>query len=495
MRNIAGRTSRITENEGNGRNRMTLPVSVSVALLLVCAAALFKRNAARQAFLLGAGYVLYQTWGISFLAVLIASSVGNFLLGEWLRKHPQAGVLTVGILFNVLLLGFFKYLPAISGAPDFIHSLVMPIGMSFWTFQAMSYLFDVYHEVEMDPSLLEFCLYMAFWPTVIMGPVCRLPKMLPQFRSPIRISSENLTSGLQRVGTGLFMKIILAQLLGSALVGFDDTGHVWSGIDAWAVAIGFGFQLFFDFAGYSNIVIGAAAIFGFVLEENFNAPFMSSTPSIFWTRWHMSLSSWIRDYVFVPVASLVRAGWWRYAAVILSMMLFGLWHGAKLTFILWGAYQGIFLALHRFVQQLQRRFNFDFSGPMADLSAWAVTFSGITLGWILFRAKDIHEAAMMYGAILSPSSYRTLELPRNFYGLLITLAAGYFAFHLVARSKIFNKTRSYLQAPHPDPPFLQVCWQKRWWGLAPMIIFFAVFAGLMAMFQSAGVTPFIYAGF
>lgn len=483
-------------NQNSGEwNRMTLPASGLVALLLVLVAVFVQKRAARQALLLGASYVFYQVWGFPFLAVLIASSVGNFYLGAWLAKRPHIARLWVGILFNVFLLGFFKYLPALPGISETIHRLVMPVGMSFWTFQAMSYLFDVYHEVEMDPSLLEFCLYMAFWPTVFMGPVCRLPKMLPQFRSALHLSFPKFKAGIQRVGEGLFMKLILAQLLGSALTGFDDAGRAWGGLDVWAMALGFGFQLFFDFAGYSNIVIGAASIFGFELEENFDSPFLSLTPSAYWTRWHMSLSSWIRDYVFIPVAALWRAPWWRYASLIVSMTLFGLWHGAKITFVVWGVYQGVFLVLHRFWQQLQRRFEINFNGGISDFGAWLLTFGGITLSWILFRAKDMHEAFVMYGAILSPSTYGKLDLPRNFYGLLITLAVGYFVWNLVLDSQSFHKIRNYLQGPDDDPTFLQVCWQKRWWGLAPMITIFVIFAGLMVMFQSAGVTPFIYAGF
>ena len=466
-----------------------------VVFLLILVAAFVRNTATKQALLLAGSYLFYQLWGVSFLAILIVSSVCNFYLGTWLRRRPTGGRLLAGVLFNVSLLSFFKYLPAVPGASDFFHRVVMPAGMSFWTFQALSYLFDIYHEEEMDPSLLEFSLYMAFWPTVLMGPVCRLPRMLPQFREMKRISGVNLTSGLQRIGAGLFMKLVLAQLLASALGGFEENGRAWSGTDVWFLSMGFGFQLFFDFAGYSNIVIGAAKCFGFELPENFDSPYLSTTPSIFWTRWHMSLSSWIRDYVFIPLAALQRATWWRYITLIFSMMLFGLWHGAKLTFVLWGVYQGVFLALHRLIQQLQRRFNIGNGGKLGELSAWAITFLGITLSWILFRAKDVHEAVAMYGAVLSPTSYWKLELPRNYYGLLITLAAGYFLVHAILNSTNFQRIRIYLEAPDPNPRFIQLCWNKRWWGLAPMFLILVIFAGLLAMFQTAGVTPFIYAGF
>jgi len=177
------------------------------------------------------------------------------------------------------------------------------------------------------------------------------------------------------------------------------------------------------------------------------------------------------------------------------MALFGLWHGAQLTFILWGIYQGVFLMLHRIVQQFQQRFNLTVRGALGDLCAWSVTFLGITLGWILFRAKDIHEAMTMFGAILSPASYRQLELSRSYYGLLITLVIGYFAYHAVLGTRYFREIEDYLQTPSLDPRFLQLCWLNRWWGLGPMIVMLGIFTGLMVFFQSAGVTPFIYAGF
>ena len=240
----------------------------------------------------------------------------------------------------------------------------MPLGISFWTFQAMSYLFDLYRQEDIDPSLLEFCLYMAFWPTVIMGPICRLESMLPQFREGERFSSSNLLAGAKRIVTGLFMKVVLSQLLASGLTpgsgvaaGFAGDATVLTGLDVWFLAIGFGFQLFFDFAGYSHIVIGTARLFGVRLDENFNAPFTASTPAEFWTRWHMSLSSWIRDYVFVPVASARREVAWRYCALAFSMTLFGLWHGAKAVFLLWGLYHGVLLIAHRVIQQTRRNMN------------------------------------------------------------------------------------------------------------------------------------------
>ena len=202
----------------------------------------------------------------------------------------------------------------------------------------MSYLFDLYRGEELDPTFFEFALYMAFFPVTISGPICRMPDMLPQFRSEEPTHWDDIGEGFSRIATGVFM-VQLAKLLGQGILGGDgiDSGFdrltQWSGPDVWCLALGYGLQLFFDFAGYSHIAIGAAKAMGFTVPENFARPFQSTSPSIFWTRWHMSLSFWIRDYVFLPLATMRREMWWRNLALVISMVLFGLWHQASLLFL------------------------------------------------------------------------------------------------------------------------------------------------------------------
>jgi alginate O-acetyltransferase complex protein AlgI len=199
----------------------------------------------------------------------------------------------------------------------------------------------------------------------------------------------------------------------------------------WFLAIGFGLQLFFDFAGYSHIVIGCARIFGFRLEENFNVPFLASTPSEFWNRWHMSLSSWIRDYVFVPIAAARREIWWRYFALLFSMTLFGFWHGAKSTFVLWGMYQGALLVTHRLIQQARRSSRWRLADTANETSSWVVSFLVISLGWIMFRADSAYQAVTMLKAVLSPRSYISPALSFSYYVLVITILFAYLSYHKV----------------------------------------------------------------
>lgn len=406
-----------------------------VFLFCVVLFARARSRALRQAVLLVGCCLLYLTWGLWFAAVLFASAVMNFLLGMWLRRKPSALVLAIGIMLNLALLGSFKYLPEValslplSSLQRFSH-LALPLGISFWTFQAMSYLFDLYREEEIDPSFVEFVLYMAFFPVVVSGPICRMPDMLPQFRSEQTTATRDIGRGLSRIATGVLM-MQLARLLGQGILsgdginsGFDRLTQ-WSGTDVWCLAFGYGLQLFFDFAGYSHIAIGVALALGFTVPENFARPFQSTTPSIFWTRWHMSLSFWIRDYVFLPLAVVRREVWWRNLALVVSMILFGLWHKASVLFILWGFYHGVLLVLHRQVQGVQRKFNWTPSTALWTPFSWAVTISLVSLGWIFFRAHSLTEVRQMLSAVLLPASYSEHFLSGNLYALVAALAAGY----------------------------------------------------------------------
>jgi alginate O-acetyltransferase complex protein AlgI len=412
------------------------------------------------------------------------------------------------------LLGFFKYLPSLgthAAGLDYLAVIAMPIGMSFWTFQALSYLFDVYREEELAPSLLEFCLYMAFWPTVISGPICRLPEMLPQFRKSAGLSIPDISAGIVRVIQGLFMKLILAQVLARVLV---TDGINWGGFDVWFIGIGFGFLLFFDFAGYSHIVIGAGRIFGFHLPENFARPFFADSPSIFWTRWHISLSTWIRDYLFIPLATARRVWWWPHLALVISMTLFGVWHGATVAFLAWGLYHGLLLVAHRFIQQAKAKLGLTMPGSVGTILSWATTFSLVSLGWIFFRAKDTAEALSMFRAVLSPAAYLRFEMPANFYVLVGVTFAGYFAYEFVGRllSSVRIRSDEHLQPVAANGAtsvalsgsrlwismvaIVNYIADRFWWWFAPTVLIFGAFVG--AVYREGaevGLNPFIYALF
>ncbi len=392
----------------------------------------------RQVLLLIASYAFYLTFGLKFFAILLASTCFNFVWGGVLRRRPTASNLWVGILANVALLSVFKYLPslaaALAGSSSVVAAvahLALPVGISFWTFQGLSYLFDQYREENLDPTLLEFMLYMGFAPTVLSGPIARVPELLPQLRSRPVIGWENVTTGLKSIWIGLLM-IALGRVLGGGISGhginwgFEQDAARMSTSDVWVLLVGYGFQLFFDFAGYTRVAIGVAYLFGVRLPENFRRPFLATTPSVFWTRWHMTLSFWIRDYVFMPLATMRRGVWWRNAMLVFSMVVFGVWHKATLLFLLWGTYQGVLLLVHRLIQQWQRKRGVQTSGAQWSAISWLVTFAAITLGWILFRAQTLSQASTLLAGALVPSGHASV-LPGDFYVLVLALALAYFA--------------------------------------------------------------------
>jgi alginate O-acetyltransferase complex protein AlgI len=395
----------------------------------------------------------------------------------------------------LLLLFAFKYVPELAGQSSIpslqsFSGLALPLGISFWTFQALSYLFDIYREEELDPSFAEFALYMAFFPVTISGPVCRLPEMLPQFRTERTTAWGEIVEGFQRIAIGAFM-MQLARLLGQGILagdsivsGFDRTTR-WSGPDVWCLAFGYGLQLFFDFAGYSHIAIGAARALGIGVPENFERPFASTTPSIFWTRWHMSLSFWIRDYVFLPLATMRRGIWWRHFALIIAMTVFGLWHKASLLFLIWGCYHGVLLVLHRQVQQAQRRLNWEPTAGPWNLVSWIVTMTLICFGWIFFRANSLAQAAQMLSALLSPSSYAEHFLSSSLYLLVGLLAAGYGAVLLIS-SKLQPQREATSQS------FLV---RGRWFWIPPLYALAMILLLMITLTQSGGVGQLMYRGF
>jgi len=450
----------------------------------------------RTLVLLVASYAAYLSWTRWFFAVLLASTIANYLFGLWLRKKQSHLALFCGLTFNLALLCSFKYLPPIATHLPFsslqrFSQLALPLGISFWTFQAMSYLFDLYREEELDPTFAEFALYMAFFPVTISGPICRMPDMLPQFRAQTCPDWKAVGRGFTRVATGALM-MQLARLLGQGILSGDgvnsgfDHATQWGGLDVWFLAFGYGLQLFFDFAGYSHIAIGAAQALGFVVPENFERPFSSPTPSVFWTRWHMSLSFWIRDYIFIPMATMRREMWWRSAMLVVSMVAFGLWHKASLLFVLWGAYHGVLLLLHRQVQQLERKWNWEPPEHLWAPLSWAITISLVSLGWILFRAASIARTRQMLSAVLSPTSYTYHYLTSSFYLLVFGLALGY---------AIVLLSVDVLRRESEGSSLIALVSRNRWYWLPALYALVLLLVWMVTATQSGGVGQLMYRRF
>jgi len=464
----------------------------SYLLFLCCVTAitlLLKTVRQRQILLLCASYLFYYSVQPVYLPLLIGASIFNWGCGWCLGKmRDRPSLLWFGIAVNLTPLISFKYVLATFGSRDALSGaslLLVPLGLSFYTFQSISYLIDVYKNPGFSGTVLEVMLYIGFFPTVQSGPVGRGPVLIPQFRNDKRVGYDRISDGIQRILVGLFLKTVLADTLGRGFssgegvnFGFDQLGGGWSGIDVWFLAVGYGFQLFFDFAGYSNIAIGSALLVGIQLPENFNEPFLAANPSEFWKRWHMSLSSWINDYVFFPLAMLGRTMRWRYASLLLSMTIFGIWHGNRLTFALWGLYHGCLLLAHRHWLRLRQ------TGTLPNLKApsWittcictAATFMAISLGWIFFRANNLRQVVMMFQALLDIRTYATLNLRHNYY-YLVALVGFVYSAHLLT-SRLISTARSSLAG------------ERLVWLLEPA--YFAVILFAIIIFGNQGAS-FVY---
>ena len=483
-----------------------------IGVLVAWLVAMRLRSAtARQSLYLVASYLFYISWGSWLIVVLLFSSLVNYALGQWLKKRISEGRLWTGIIFNLALLSVFKYLPLLgtvapSGSPlALLKRILFPIGISFWTFEALSYLLELYREEDLNPTLLEFCLYMAFWPTVIMGPICRMSSMLPQFRQDWSVTNDDLKTGVRRISIGILMVVISEVMSGGLYAGagvdaifdhapFTGAGRL-GGVDVWCMIIAYAFQLYFSFCGYSHVVIGAARLFGIQLQENFNRPYLSTTPSVFWTRWHMSLSFWIRDFLFLPLATMRREVWWRNLSLVIAMFAFGVWHmgvhEGSLLMMMWGTYHGILLVVHRQWQEFRKRVGFEWSGTLASLISWGLTFSAVCVGYIFFRANSFQQAVAMLKAMASLHTYRHLTLDHSFYMMTLLAAGGYFA--VIGLGTLLDRLGEIGPGPLKTP--LGALARERWVWITPVVVVLAIYLSVIFHPGPAETGPVMYALF
>jgi len=465
---------------------------------------------ARQVLYLIASWIFYYSWGGWLIVILILSSLMNYGLGEWLKKKITAGRLWVGLLANLVLLCTFKYLPllgaaAASGSPlAALKRILFPIGVSFWTFEALSYLLEIYREEDLDPTLVEFCLFMSFWPTVIQGPICRMSSMLPQFRQEWVVDEDDLRTGVRRIAIGILMAALGILLAGGLHSDagvdaiFDKTAAHRTGIDVWFMVLGYAFQLYFSFCGWTHLMIGAARVFGIQLHENFDRPYLSTTPSIFWTRWHMSLSFWIRDFLFLPLATARREAWWRNLSLVISMFVFGLWHGGSVLYMMWGVYHGCLMVLHRQWQEFRKRVGFEWSGLIPSLISWAITFTAVCIGYIFFNSRNLHQASGMLKAIASPHSYRHLTLDHSFCLMTLVASVGYFA--VIGGSMLLDRIAESARTREGRlgnmfGNAMALLANERWVWITPIVVVAALYLSVMFQPGHAETGPVMYALF
>jgi alginate O-acetyltransferase complex protein AlgI len=400
----------------------------------------------RKPFLVFASYVFYCTWKWQFGFLLLGVSLFNWTYARWvLARVGTMRALLVGIVINLMPLIYFKYTNFFLAniavmarlakwqwqAPGW--NIILPLGISFFTFQGIAYLFDVAAGEEPLEHLMDFLLFKALWPQLIAGPIVRLEQMRDQILNPRTLDYEDMAYGCQRILFGFFKKVALADNLAPSVEMVFFSGSAPNALDSLTAMIGFGMQIYFDFSGYSDIAIGTARLFGFRFPENFNWPYVSRSPREFWTRWHMTLSSWIRDYLFTPMSFASRR---RPALMpiwlLIAMALCGLWHGAAWTFVLWGVWHGILLVANETPVKHVLFAPSEHDHPNASRlrAVWGAfcTFVLVSVGWLLFRARSVGQAAGMLKSILifrghlRPSIMRennVLFVATVFFGLMV----------------------------------------------------------------------------
>jgi alginate O-acetyltransferase complex protein AlgI len=387
-----------------------------------------RRLRVQNGILLAASYFFYGWWDWRFLSLLAFSTVLDFATGWALDRRvggpgappdahylhgPRArkALVAVSMAVNLGFLGFFKYWDFFAenaaallrqmGLEPHLPTLaiLLPVGISFYTFQSMSYALDVYRgTLRAEKSFLDFALFVSFFPQLVAGPIVRAADLLPQVRRERTITRACFEEGAWLVFWGLFKKIFVADNLARLVeLGFRDT--VPNGGVALVSVYAFAFQIYGDFSGYTDIARGLARWMGFEFMLNFNLPYMATNPSEFWRRWHISLSTWLRDYLYVPLGGNRGGRLATYRNLLLTMVLGGLWHGAQWTFVIWGTFHGLLLAVHRRWTEAGGAAR---AAPATGAAAWVgrvAMFHLVCVGWVFFRAASAGEAMQVFGAI------------------------------------------------------------------------------------------------
>ncbi len=359
---------------------------------------------ARSAMIVVASYAFYGWWRVDYLALVIAISLVSFFFGakaaNAVTEKARKQAVTIGVVLILAALGYFKYATfvvgltsdlgqALGGSGFAIDAIILPIGISFLSFQAISYIIDVARK-DAPPagSLIDYLAFVSLFPQLIAGPVLRYKDLASQFEDRTH-SFAKFALGVRRFAEGLAMKLLVADTVAPlADRAFALTDPTFA--EAWLGAIAYSIQLLFDFAGYSSMAIGLGLMVGFTFVENFNAPYTSTSITEFWRRWHMSLSAWLRDYLYVPLGGNRSGLFATYRNLMLTMVLGGLWHGANWTFILWGALHGLFLAIERMAGVRAGK------AHLPHGLSWLSTMIVVIVGWVMFRAPSIGDAFVMY---------------------------------------------------------------------------------------------------
>ena len=456
----------------------------------------------RWALLLAASYYFYAAWKLEYVLLIIVSTLIGYVtaldMARRTQRSARIALLLASLSANLGILFAFKYFnffnDSLRAALDSFNILydaplfqaLLPVGISFYTFQIVSYSIDVYRgRLEPERHLGIFALFVAFFPQLVAGPIERAGHMLPQFRRPFDFEAARAVSGLRLILWGMFQKVVIADRLGLYVDAVYNNPTAYQGWPIVVATFFFAFQIYCDFAGYSNIAIGLARVMGFDLIENFKQPYFAVSPADFWRRWHISLSTWFRDYVYIPLGGRrVAVGRW-YINLLIVFLVSGLWHGANWTFVMWGGLHGLYVVVELATQNvragLARWLRLDRFPTLPAITGGLLTFSLICLTWLFFRANSMSDALLLLNRLTPLTNFGELTTPWS--GLAgpplqhMTLALGLIALLLAVE-------------------LLQIRgWQAPILRQRPLWLRWAAYLGLALSILNLGVTeaaPFIY---
>jgi D-alanyl-lipoteichoic acid acyltransferase DltB (MBOAT superfamily) len=418
---------------------------------------------ARKNLLVVASYIFYGSWNPPFAALLFSTTAMDFWLGRQMARaknpHSKRRWLVASVCMNLSMLGFFKYgnfllenfqwLLARVGIiyqPPHL-DILLPVGISFYTFHSLSYTLDIYRGVlQPTKSLRDFVLAVSFFPQLVAGPIVRAGDFLPQLLHPPRLKNGQFLWGLALMTMGLFEKIVLADTLlsGSADRVFGYPGPLVA-LDSWAGVLAFAGQIFFDFAGYSLCAIGAALTLGFHLKDNFRFPYAAIGFSDFWRRWHISLSTFLRDYLYIPLGGNQVRPFRAALNLVIVMFLGGLWHGAAWTFVVWGVLHGSYLVIERVLRILFEHKVWAGTLPVRVLAGFA-TYGAVCIAWVFFRASDFTIASRMLGGMFGQHAHGDAILSTRELLQIGGVTVGVLAMHWAMRDNTFET--AVMRLPH-----------------------------------------------
>lgn len=375
-------------------------VFLPICILIYFSLNKFRLFIAAKTWLVIASLFFYSWWNPIYLPLILLSLMFNYAIGVSLSsknmktKVSKKVLLIFGIVCNVVVLAYFKYFDflienfnALSGSDIPAKNIILPLAISFFTFQQIAYLVDSYKGETQEYNLLNYILFVTFFPQLIAGPIVHHKEMMPQFGS-IRLmfaKYKNLCIGLMIFSVGLFKKIVIADSLSNTVaLGFDQSMSL-NFFEAWFTSFSYTFQLYFDFSGYSDMAIGIALMFNIRLPVNFNSPYKAKSIQDFWRRWHITLSTFLRDYIYIPLGGNRKGEISTYTNLFMTFFIGGLWHGASWMFVIWGCMHGIALIIHRAWLKLGIELN--------GLVSWFITFNFVNITWVFFRAESLQDAS------------------------------------------------------------------------------------------------------